>query len=183
MRIALPGLFDLQVNGFGGIDFNAPDLTRDRAAEALDRMLETGVTRCLPTLITSSFDRFAASARVLADLPHSAIAGIHMEGPYLSRDEGARGAHSRADIVPASVDDFRPTPGRRRRLHPPRHARAGSAGRAAPHRASRRDGRARRHRAYGRVAGSDWRGDCAPAPRWRRIWGTGVRRCCRAIPT
>ena len=38
MRIALPGLFDLQVNGFGGIDFNAPDLTRDRAAEALDRM-------------------------------------------------------------------------------------------------------------------------------------------------
>jgi len=107
MRIALPGLFDLQVNGFGGIDFNGPDLTADRAAEALDRMRETGVTRCLPTLITSSFDRFAASARVLADLAHSAIAGIHMEGPYVSPDEGARGAHPRADIVPASVDDFR----------------------------------------------------------------------------
>jgi N-acetylglucosamine-6-phosphate deacetylase len=107
MRIALPGLFDLQVNGFGGIDFNAPDLTADRAAEALDRMRETGVTRCLPTLVTSSFDRFAASARVLADLPHSAIAGIHMEGPYLSPDEGARGAHPREHTTPASVDDFR----------------------------------------------------------------------------
>jgi len=107
MRIALPGLFDLQVNGFGGIDFNAPDLTRDRAAEALDRMRQTGVTRCLPTLITSSFDRFAASARVLAHLPHPAVAGIHMEGPYVSPEEGARGAHPQADVVPASVDDFR----------------------------------------------------------------------------
>ena len=107
MRIELPGLFDLQVNGFGGIDFNAPNLTRDRATDALDKMRETGVTRCLPTLITSPFDHFAASARVLAQLAHSAMAGIHMEGPYLSPDEGARGAHSRADIVPASVDDFR----------------------------------------------------------------------------
>jgi N-acetylglucosamine-6-phosphate deacetylase len=107
MRIALPGLFDLQVNGFGGIDFNAPDLTADRATEALDRIRGTGVTRCLPTLITSSFDRFAASARVLADLPHSAIAGIHMEGPYVSPADGARGAHPRRDVVPASVDDFR----------------------------------------------------------------------------
>ena len=107
MRIALPGLFDLQVNGFGGVDFNAADLTADRAAEALDRMLETGVTRCLPTLITSSFDRFAASARVLARLPHAAIAGLHMEGPYLSPNEGARGAHPREDIAPASADDFR----------------------------------------------------------------------------
>jgi len=107
MRIALPGLFDLQVNGFGGVDFNAADLTADRAAEALDRMLETGVTRCLPTLITSSFDRFAASARVLAGLPHAAIAGLHMEGPYLSPNEGARGAHPREDIAPASADDFR----------------------------------------------------------------------------
>ena len=66
MRIVLPGLFDLQVNGFGGIDFNAPDLTADRAAEALDRMRETGVTHCLPTLITSSFDRFARASTTFA---------------------------------------------------------------------------------------------------------------------
>ncbi len=106
MRLVLPGLFDLQVNGFGGIDFNAPDLTADRAAEALERMRETGVTRCLPTLITSSFDRFAASARVLTRLSHPGIAGIHMEGPYVSPDDGARGAHPRAHVAPASVDDF-----------------------------------------------------------------------------
>jgi N-acetylglucosamine-6-phosphate deacetylase len=107
MRIVLPGLFDLQVNGFGGIDFNAADLTADRVAEALERMRKTGVTRCLPTLITSSFDRFAASARVLARASHPAIAGIHMEGPYLSPEDGARGAHPRAHVAPASIDDFR----------------------------------------------------------------------------
>jgi N-acetylglucosamine-6-phosphate deacetylase len=107
VRIALPGLFDLQVNGFGGIDFNAPDLTVARATEALERMRGTGVTRCLPTLITSSFDRYAASARVLARVSHPAFAGIHMEGPYVSPEDGARGAHPRADVVPASVDDFR----------------------------------------------------------------------------
>ena len=106
MRIALAGLFDLQVNGFGGIDFNAPDLTSDRVAEALERMRETGVTRCLPTLITSSFDRFAVSARVLARVSHPAIAGIHLEGPYLSPEDGARGAHPLEHVAPASIDDF-----------------------------------------------------------------------------
>jgi len=107
MRLELPGLFDLQVNGFGGVDFNAPGLTAERAAEALERMRTTGVTRCLPTLITSSFEQFSANARVLARMRSEAITGIHMEGPYLSPDEGARGAHSREWIAPASVDDFK----------------------------------------------------------------------------
>ncbi len=107
MRIELPGLFDLQVNGFGGIDFNAPGLTDDRVDAALARMRETGVTRCLPTLITSSFERFAESAGVLARMSHDAIAGIHMEGPYISPEDGARGAHPREHVTRASVDDFK----------------------------------------------------------------------------
>jgi N-acetylglucosamine-6-phosphate deacetylase len=106
MTIELPGLFDLQVNGFGGIDFNHPSLTAEGIAGALERMRATGVTRCLPTLITSSFERFAAGARVLARMTDAAIAGLHMEGPYLSPEEGARGAHPLEHVAPASVDDF-----------------------------------------------------------------------------
>ncbi len=106
MTIELPGFFDLQVNGFAGIDFNAADLASDAVAQALDRMRATGVTRCLPTLITSSLDRFAAAARVIAAMPDATIAGIHMEGPYLSRDAGARGAHPPGDLRDADVDDF-----------------------------------------------------------------------------
>ncbi|MBI1875832.1 MAG: amidohydrolase family protein [Acidobacteria bacterium] len=107
MKLEMPGLFDLQVNGFAGIDFNGPDLTADRVDEALERMRATGVTRCLPTLITSSFEQFARSARVLARMSSAAIAGIHMEGPYLSPEDGARGAHPREHVArAASLDDF-----------------------------------------------------------------------------
>jgi N-acetylglucosamine-6-phosphate deacetylase len=106
MQIELPGFFDLQVNGFAGVDFNAPGLPADRVAAALERMRATGVTRCLPTLITSSFERFAANARVLARLSHPSIAGLHMEGPYISPEDGARGAHAAEHVIPASIDDF-----------------------------------------------------------------------------
>jgi N-acetylglucosamine-6-phosphate deacetylase len=106
MRIELPGFFDLQVNGFAGVDFNGKNLIADRVAEALARMRATGVTRCLPTLITSSFERFAANAQVLARLSHPAIAGLHMEGPYISREDGARGAHPAEHVAAASVEDF-----------------------------------------------------------------------------
>jgi N-acetylglucosamine-6-phosphate deacetylase len=106
MLIEAPGFVDLQVNGFAGVDFNGPDLSADRVSEALERMRATGVTRCLPTLITSSFDRFAASARVLSAVADPAIAGIHMEGPYISPEDGARGAHPREHVRPAAIDDF-----------------------------------------------------------------------------
>jgi N-acetylglucosamine-6-phosphate deacetylase len=107
MRVELPGFFDLQVNGFGGIDFNSPQLAADDVERALLRMRATGVTRCLPTLITSSFDQFAASARVLSGVANPAIAGIHMEGPYISPEDGARGAHPREHTAAASIDDFK----------------------------------------------------------------------------
>jgi N-acetylglucosamine-6-phosphate deacetylase len=104
--VRFQGLFDLQVNGFGGVDFNGPGLSIGRVEHALERMRETGVTRCLPTLITSSFEDFAERARVISRLPHPAIAGIHMEGPYLSPEDGPRGAHPREHVRPASAEDF-----------------------------------------------------------------------------
>ncbi len=106
MTIEMPGLFDLQVNGFGGIDFNEPNLSTSRVTEALDRMRQTGVTRCLPTLITSALERFVRNARTIARTMHPAIAGLHMEGPYLSPEDGPRGAHPREHVTAASIDDF-----------------------------------------------------------------------------
>jgi N-acetylglucosamine-6-phosphate deacetylase len=106
MTVQIPGFFDLQVNGFAGVDFNGPALQEEHAAAALDAMLPTGVTRALPTLISSSFPDFARNARLLARLSHPSIAGIHMEGPYISPADGPRGAHPRDWVVPATVDDF-----------------------------------------------------------------------------
>ncbi len=106
MRIESPGFFDLQVNGFAGVDFNTPGCTGEQLQHSTEAMRETGVTRYLPTLITSSFDRFASCAKALLDFAHPAIAGLHMEGPYISADDGPRGAHPREHVVSASIEDF-----------------------------------------------------------------------------
>jgi N-acetylglucosamine-6-phosphate deacetylase len=105
--VELPGLFDLQVNGFAGVDFGDPALSGEALARAVEAIGKTGVTRFLPTLITSSLETFAACARVIARTGHPAIAGIHMEGPYISPEDGYRGAHARAFVRGADVDDFR----------------------------------------------------------------------------
>jgi N-acetylglucosamine-6-phosphate deacetylase len=107
MRVECPGLIDIQVNGFAGIDFNFPGVTADQIGSALAALRATGVTRCLPTLITSSFEQFATCARTLLSVDDPAIAGIHMEGPYISPIDGPRGAHPREHTAPASLDDFR----------------------------------------------------------------------------
>jgi N-acetylglucosamine-6-phosphate deacetylase len=106
MRVTSPGFFDLQVNGFAGVDFNNPSTTPDDVVRALEAMRLSGVTRCLPTLITSSFETFAACAATVLASGHAAVAGLHMEGPCISPDDGPRGAHPRAHVTAASVDDY-----------------------------------------------------------------------------
>lgn len=105
--IEFPGFFDLQVNGFAGVDFNDPGSTVEQLQQATDTLRATGVTRYLPTLITSSFAAFSRCARKFAELNSSAVVGIHMEGPYLSPLDGPRGAHPREHVIEASIDDFR----------------------------------------------------------------------------
>lgn len=107
MKISFSGLVDLQVNGFAGVDFNSPDCAGEPMARALAAMRKTGVTRCLPTIITSSTAHFRDCARAILQQPHAAIAGVHMEGPYISPVDGPRGAHPREHVVPASIDDFK----------------------------------------------------------------------------
>ncbi|HVU28437.1 MAG TPA: amidohydrolase family protein [Verrucomicrobiae bacterium] len=106
MQIEFPGLFDLQVNGFGGVDFNNPAITPDDVSHAITTMYATGVTRFLPTLITSSFERFAKCAKTLTQTSHPEIIGLHMEGPYVRPEGGTRGAHPREHVIAASIDDF-----------------------------------------------------------------------------
>jgi N-acetylglucosamine-6-phosphate deacetylase len=105
--VELPGFVDLQVNGFVGVDFTDPALTQDGMVKAIAAIEKTGVTRFLPTLITSSPETFAASARTVVRTNHPAIVGIHMEGPYISPEDGPRGAHLREFVRGADIDDFR----------------------------------------------------------------------------
>ena len=94
-----PGLFDLQVNGFAGIDFNDEEITPEMLDHALNWMRSTGVTRCLPTLITALPDalgaRFKALDRAVTTgrLGPGMCPGYHLEGPFLNPAEGYRGCH------------------------------------------------------------------------------------------
>lgn len=93
------GLVDLQVNGFAGVDFNDAKLTPEALDHALEAMLATGVTVCLPTLITATPDdlreRFVAldSAVRLSRLGPTMCPGYHLEGPFLNDAPGFRGCH------------------------------------------------------------------------------------------
>src|SRR6478735_2235259 len=62
--LAVPGFVDLQVNGFGGVDFL--DADADGYRRAGDALLETGVTSYLPTLITSPEEHLVAA---MAEVP------------------------------------------------------------------------------------------------------------------
>src|SRR4051794_15513993 len=82
-----PGFFDLQVNGFAGVDYNHPRTAREEIARSLRAQFATGVTRLYPTVITGAPGEMAACLRNLAaaraSVPEGeAIAGFHVEGPH-----------------------------------------------------------------------------------------------------
>ena len=83
--IAAPGFVDLQVNGFGGVDFL--DADADGYRRAGEALLETGVTAFMPTLITAPEETLlTALAEIPVDGADTAarVLGVHLEGPFLS---------------------------------------------------------------------------------------------------
>jgi len=95
----MPGLVDLQVNGYKGVDFSGPDLTEADGAQACRELLAGGTTAFLPTLITSPAEIYARNLPIIAKVLdeeefRGRVLGIHLEGPFISPQDGARGAHS-----------------------------------------------------------------------------------------
>ena len=107
------GFFDIQVNGFAGVDFNRPALTTDDLIRATHAMWRSGVTQFLPVVITASVTNMlgtlSALARAREDAPalRRAIPGIHLEGPFLAPGDGPRGAHPADSIRDPDWELFR----------------------------------------------------------------------------
>ena len=95
--LELPGFIDLQVNGFGGVDFSNPDLVAEDFIETGHKLRNAGTAAFLPTLITSPMQVYERNLPLMADCMerHDMNAlGFHLEGPFISAEQGARGVHN-----------------------------------------------------------------------------------------
>jgi N-acetylglucosamine-6-phosphate deacetylase len=111
LRLA-PGLVDLQINGYDGVDFNDPATSVEQIAAAFRTLWRTGVTALCPTLITGAHAQLAQCltnlARAAEQFPEVAdgMLGIHLEGPFISTEDGPRGAHPRQHARKPDWDEF-----------------------------------------------------------------------------
>jgi N-acetylglucosamine-6-phosphate deacetylase len=109
--IIAPGWIDLQVNGFAGVDYNSPGSSHEQIARSIRRMFACGVTRFFPTVITGSPENMSAALSNLANAKESigegaAMEAFHLEGPYISPEDGPRGAHPARWVRPPDLGEF-----------------------------------------------------------------------------
>jgi N-acetylglucosamine-6-phosphate deacetylase len=106
------GLVDLQVNGYAGFDINSDDLSLDTLLGLRNALREVGVTTFVPTVVTGSRSRVrhavatVSSARKANPALATAIPFVHLEGPYISAQDGPRGCHDAALVRPPDVAEF-----------------------------------------------------------------------------
>lgn len=104
------GLVDLQINGYAGIDFNQANLSSAAMDIAFSSIALSGVTSCLPTIISGTAEQMIDNCRSL-DLaigasqlgPHM-VTGYHIEGPFLSPEKGYCGAHNSAHMTVSGIE-------------------------------------------------------------------------------
>lgn len=90
---------DLQINGYGGVDFNAPGLTVEQVIAVTDRLECDGTRGYLPTIVTGNPETTVETLRVIAAARKRSarcernILGVHLEGPFISSELGAVGTH------------------------------------------------------------------------------------------
>lgn len=106
------GLIDTQVNGCLGYNYTGEDLSVDQVRQICMELARHGTLQHFATIITSSQERILRSldviVRAIGEDPfvRRSITGIHIEGNYISRLDGPRGAHNIAYVRDASIEEF-----------------------------------------------------------------------------
>lgn len=105
--------FDLQINGYMGVDFNTDDLSAEDLHKACVALREHGVQGVLATVITDHTEAMCKRLRRLVDLREQdtlakdIIVGLHIEGPFINETAGYRGAHPEDAIKPTDPDTMK----------------------------------------------------------------------------
>ena len=102
--VIVPGFVDIHVHGGGGATYTNGDVSEIQRAAAFH--LGHGTTTTLASLVTASPADLLAAVRVLAESTREGVvAGIHLEGPWLSAVHcGAHDHTQLRDPTPAEID-------------------------------------------------------------------------------
>lgn len=112
LNIIAPGLIDVQINGFKGIDFNNEPLSKEEWELVTKELAKVGVTTFYPTIITNSNEKlmeiFEGNLKSISKGFSDAnlIGGFHLEGPYISSEDGPRGAHPKEYVRNPDWSEF-----------------------------------------------------------------------------
>lgn len=107
-----PGFVDIQINGYKGFDFNESALTTEEWRQVSLELLRVGVTTYYPTFITNSIVNLLTlleenvKAINKCELCKDVIGGFHLEGPYISKVDGPRGAHDKKYVKAPDFEEF-----------------------------------------------------------------------------
>ena len=107
-----PVLIDIQVNGFAGFDLNVATVTSEDVSAMVRALWRVGTGFLCPTVVTGSFEGISNTFRAIVEacktdslVAHS-ILGIHLEGPYISAEDGPRGAHPLEHVRDPDWEEF-----------------------------------------------------------------------------
>ena len=107
-----PALVDIQVNGFSGFDLNVATVTAADVCAMVRSLWDVGTGFLCPTVVTASFESISNFIHAVVQacerdslVAHS-ILGIHLEGPYISTEDGPRGAHPLEHVRDPDWDEF-----------------------------------------------------------------------------
>lgn len=108
-----PGFIDMQVNGYGGLDYSSQTFDEGQVEALIEMLAASGTTKHLPTIITApkeviirNLSRLAKACRN-SRRTAAALPGYHIEGPFISPEDGPRGAHNPAHVRDADYEEFR----------------------------------------------------------------------------
>lgn len=106
-----PGLIDIQINGYMGVDFSDQNLKIEDLRKATRSLWKIGVTTFLPTVVSNDLTRMKKSFSLLSEMLKDeeigiSIPGFHLEGPYISPIQGYRGAHLEKYIRQPDWEEF-----------------------------------------------------------------------------
>ena len=107
-----PGLVDLQVNGYGGLEFNDPELDSEKVRQIALSLDRDGIVEFCPTFTTAGHALLHHSISTVADTIESdaevarRCQYLHLEGPFISSEDGPRGAHPLEHVRPPCWDEF-----------------------------------------------------------------------------